>query len=160
MPPTPVDPWTSFLNWLQTVIIPDWGGLISLLPVLLIIGLIGPVLTLLAVYWLYVRITVRRGKVRTYDPEPVPAEIDGAGNYAYPPNAPYCPSHHLIYPPTYRECPVDHEELLVRCPVDGAVRVAEQQLCRTCGTRYQLGVALTPLEVRHGRPPAGGAAVA
>ena len=161
MPPTPVDPWTAFLQWLQTIIIPDWNGLIGLLPLLLIVGVVGPGLTFLALYWMYVRMTNKRGKVRTYEPEPVAAQELADGTFAYPPNAPYCPTHHLIYPAAYRTCTIDGQELLVRCPVDESVRVAEQQLCRTCGTRYQLGAALGPLAVRgHGRPPEGGAAVA
>lgn len=156
-----VDPWTAFLQWLQTIIIPDWGGLIALLPILLVLGLIGPILSLLALYWIYVMATNRRGKVRTDEPVPVSAQLTADGTYDYPPNAPYCPTHHLIYPATARECPVDGEELLVRCPVDGSVRVAGQQLCRTCGTRYQLGASLAPVVVRRrGSPPAGGAAVA
>jgi hypothetical protein len=159
--PAQTDPWTAFLQWLQTIIIPDWSGLIGLLPILLILGVVGPGLSLLALYWLYVRARTRRGKVRTVDPEPEQALLAADGTYTYPPNAPYCPTHHLIYPPTMRECPINGEELLVRCPVDESVRVAGQQLCRTCGTRYQLGAALTPLVVqRRGRPPAGGAAVA
>jgi hypothetical protein len=99
--------------------------------------------------------------VRIADPEPVEAVQLSDGSYDYPPNAPYCPTHNLIYPATARECPIDGEELQVRCPVDGSVRVASQQLCRTCGTRYQLGASLTPVVVgRRGTPPAGGAAVA
>jgi len=160
MPP-PVDPWTAFLSWLQTIIIPDWGGLISLLPVLIVLGVLGPALSLLALYWIYVLVTNRRGKVRVEDPAPIPASQLADGSYDYPPNVPYCPTHNLLYPPTMRECPIDSEELQVRCPVDGTVRVASQQLCRTCGTRYQLGVALAPVVVsRRGAPPAGGAAIA
>jgi hypothetical protein len=159
--PTPVDPWTAFLQWLQTIIIPDWGGLITLLPILVILGVVGPGLSLLAFYWLYVRATSRRGKVRTAEPEPVEVSALADGTYEYPPNAPYCPTHHLVYPPTAHECPIDGEELQVRCPVDGSVRVATQQVCRTCGTRYELGAALAPVVVRRQRtPPAGGAAVA
>ena len=45
--PAPVDPWTAFLQWLQTIIIPDWGGLIALLPILIILGVIGPALSLM-----------------------------------------------------------------------------------------------------------------
>jgi hypothetical protein len=159
--PAPVDPWTAFLQWLQTIIIPDWGGLIALLPVLIIIGVVGPGLTLLAAYWVYVLATNRRGKVRVDDPSPMEAAQLPDGSYDYPPNVPYCPTHHLIYPATAKECPIDSEELQVRCPVDGSLRVASQQVCRTCGTRYQLGAALAPLVVtRRGTPPAGGAAVA
>jgi hypothetical protein len=159
--PAPVDPWTAFLQWLQTIIIPDWGGLFSLLPILIILGVVGPLLSLLALYWIYVLATSRRGKVRTDEPGPREATLLADGSYDYPVNEPYCPTHHLVYPATLRECPVDGEELLVRCPVDSSVRVAGQQLCRTCGTRFQLGAAVTPIVVsRRGSPPAGGAAIA
>ncbi len=157
----PVDPWTAFLAWLQTIIIPDWNGLITLLPILIVLGVIGPALSLLAAYWVYVLASNRRGKVRTDEPMPVPADQLADGTYDYPPNVPYCPTHRLIYPATMRECPIDGEELRVRCPVDGSLRVAGQELCRTCGTRYQLGAALAPIVVsRRGAPPAGGAAIA
>jgi len=157
----PVDPWTAFLDWLSTIIIPDWNGLIGLLPILLILGVVGPGLTFLALYWLYVRMRTRRGRVRVDEPEPRLIEQTADGTYAYPASTPYCPTHHLAYPATARECSIDGEDLLVRCPVDESVRVAGQQLCRTCGTRYQLGASLAPIVVRRrGQPPAGGAAVA
>ena len=73
MPPPPVDPWTAFLDWLQTILVPDWSGLIQLLPILLIAGVVGPGLTLLALYWLYVFATNRRGKVRYDEPTAEPA---------------------------------------------------------------------------------------
>ncbi len=159
--PTPVDPWTAFLQWLQTIIVPDWGGLISLLPIFLIIGVVGPILSLLAAYWAYSTLTHRRGHTHFDEPQPIPAQLDSGGQPIFPPNQPYCPTHALIYPATARMCDVDGEELQVRCPVDGTLRVASQQLCRTCGTRYQLGAALAPVVIRsHGRPPEGGAAVA
>jgi hypothetical protein len=156
-----VDPWTAFLEWLQSILIPDWNGLIQLLPILLILGVVGPGLTLLALYWFYVTVTRQRGKVRRDDPSPTPAERTADGSATYPPNAPYCRTHQLIYPPTATSCEVDGEELAVRCPVDDTVRVASQPLCRTCGTRYQLGASLAPIVIRRrGRPPAGGAAAA
>lgn len=161
MPPPPVDPWTAFLQWLQTIIVPDWTGLIQLLPILLIVGVVGPGLSLLAVYWIYARMTSRRGKVRFDEPTPEPAQLGANGLPIFPPNAPYCQTHALIYPATAAVCDVDREELHVRCPVDETVRVAGQQLCRTCGTRYELGASLSPIVIRHhGRPPAGGAAIA
>ena len=159
--PAPVDPWTAFLQWLQTIIIPDWNGLIQLLPLLLIVGVVGPGLSLIALYWVFVQVTNRRGKVSVADPEPVVVAQLADGSYDYPANAPCCPTHHLVYPATARECPINSEELVVRCPIDSSVRVASQQLCRTCGTRYQLGAAISPVVVRRrGAPPAGGAAVA
>ena len=156
-----VDPWTAFLEWLQTILIPDWNGLIQLLPILLILGVVGPGLTLLGLYWFYVVATSRRGKVRIDDVNPTPAERAADGTPAYPPNVPYCATHELLYPPTAKTCEIDGEELRVRCPVDDVVRVASQPICRSCGTRYELGASLAPIAVRRrGRPPAGGAAVA
>jgi hypothetical protein len=161
VPAEPVDPWTAFLQWLQTILVPDWSGLIQLMPILLIVGVVGPALSLLALYWLYVIFTTRRGKVRFDEPTPQPAERAADGSPIFPANVPYCRTHELIYPAKYRECEIDSEELNVRCPVDDTVRVAGQELCRTCGTRYQLGASLAPVVVRsHGQPPAGGAAIA
>lgn len=156
-----MDPWTAFLDWLSTILIPDWNGLIQLLPILLILGVLGPALSLLALYWFYVLLTSRRGKVKIDEPQPELVQPQPDGTYAYPPNVPYCATHHLIFPATMRQCEIDRADLEVRCPVDDSVRVAGQQLCRTCGTRYQLGASLAPIVVtRRGQPPAGGAAVA
>jgi hypothetical protein len=161
VPEQPLDPWSAFLAWLSTILIPDWNGLIALLPILVILGLTGPILSLLALYWVYHLFTDRRGRVRHGEREPVPAPVGDDGQPAYPPNAPYCATHQLLYPATARRCEIDGEELLVRCPVDETTRPSSQQLCRVCGTRYQLGASLAPVVVRRtGRPPEGGAAVA
>ena len=161
MPEQPLDPWSSFLEWLATILIPDWDGLFQLMPILVILGLTGPILSLLMLYWLYHAVTDRRGRVRHAEREPVPAPIGGDGRPAYPPNAPYCPNHALLYPANARRCDVDGEELLVRCPVDETPRGATQSLCRVCGTRYELGASLSPVVVRRqGQPPEGGAAIA
>lgn len=156
-----MDPWTAFLSWLSTILIPDWNGLISLLPILVILGVTGPGLSLLMLYWLYHAFTDRRGRVRHAEREPVPAPVGDDGLTAYPANAPYCPTHELLYPANARNCSVDNEELLVRCPIDQTTRAASQSLCRVCGTRYQLGASLSPVVVsRQGQPPEGGAAIA
>lgn len=152
---------TSLLELLEGLLIPDWGNLITFVPLLLILGVVGPLLTLLVLYWLVVSVRAPRGRVRTDEPAPVAAQHAADGTPIFPPNAPYCPTHELIYPATARECEIDGEDLLVRCPIDDMTRVASQQLCRACGTRYQLGASLAPVVVkRHGRPPDGGAAIA
>jgi hypothetical protein len=159
--PEQVDPWSAFLEWLSTILIPDWNGLIGLLPILLILGVIGPGLSLLVLYWIYVRAREKRGRVRYDESQPTLIAANADGSFTYPANAPYCPQHHLVYPATAQGCEIDRADLLVRCPVDDTVRPAGQQLCRSCGTRYQLGASLAPVVVRRrGAPPAGGAAVA
>lgn len=161
MPLAATDAWSTFLDWLSTILIPDWNGLIHVLPLLVIAGLTGPILSLLLVYWLYHVVIDRRGKVHIDELAPVPAERRPDGTPIFPANVPYCIEHELIYPATARRCDVDGDELTVRCPVDDTARTAGEQLCRVCGTRYQLGASLAPVTVRRTRrPPEGGAAVA
>jgi hypothetical protein len=155
------DAWSTFLAWLATIIIPDWNGLIRLLPILLIIGLTGPILSLLFLYWLYHFFIDRRGHVTLDEPEATPADHRVDGSPIFPPNVPYCIEHELICPANAKMCAVDGDELTVRCPVDDTARTATEQLCRVCGTRYQLGASLAPVVVKRRRtPPEGGAAIA
>ena len=60
----PPDPWSAFLDWLSTVLVPSWGGLIALLPYALILFVIGPIVTLLALGWAWHLLRRRRGRVR------------------------------------------------------------------------------------------------
>lgn len=157
-----MDPWTAFLDFLQTILVPNWGELITMLPFFLLLGAVGPVLTLLLLYHLYHFVKRRSGRVRIEEPVPVAALLDAtSGEYVFPANVPFCARHGLIYPPHETSCEIDKEELSVRCPVDDIVRTARQQTCRACGTRYELGASRTALTIRRtGRPPEGGAAVA
>ena len=161
MPFAAGDAWGQILEWLQGVIIPDWNGLIALLPILLVLGLTGPILSLLALYWLYHAFIDRGGSVNIEELGPTTAERRADGSPIFPPNVPYCIEHELIFPATARNCSVDGDLLTVRCPVDDNVRTADEQICRVCGTRYQLGASLAPVAVRRRRqPPEGGAAIA
>ena len=155
------DPWTSFLETLQTFIIPDWNAVIQLLPILLVLGVVGPGLSLLALYWLYWRSTRFAGHVRWAAVEPRAMELEARGEPVVPANTPFCSKHLLLYPQSAKTCDVDGEELSVRCPIDDVTRGAREQVCRACGTRYVLGASDSALVVRRtGQPPKGGAAVA
>jgi hypothetical protein len=151
----------QLLEWLQGIIIPDWNNLIALLPIFVILGLTGPILSLLALYWLYHAFIDRGGRVHLAELGPSTAARRPDGTPIFPPNVPYCIEHELIFQPTERRCSIDGALLTVRCPVDENVRTADEQTCRVCGTRYQLGASLTPVQVeRRRQPPEGGAAVA
>jgi hypothetical protein len=155
------DPWTAFLDFLQTLVSPNWGELIAMLPLFLLLGVVGPILSLIVLAWFWHVLHRRRGRVRTAEPESMAAPRDTNGQPIYAPNVPYCETHALIYPASATTCEVDGAELSVSCPIDQTVRVASQQVCRACGTRYVLGASRTALTVRRtGRPPEGGAAVA
>lgn len=155
------DPWSAFLDFLQSIMVPDWNALISMLPFFLILGVVGPILSLMLLMQLWYLFHRRRGRVRRVEEEPTSAPLDADGLPSYPSNVPFCEQHAVIYPASTRNCEIDRAELSVRCPVDQTTRPASQELCRVCGTRYVLGASQTGLAIRRqGRPPEGGAAVA
>ncbi len=155
------DPWTSFLDWLTTVLVPSWGELIGLLPFVIVGALVGPILTIVVAMWLWYMLKRRRGHVRRGEAQPTAAILDAGDHPLFPPNQPYCERHALVYPPRAKACSVDDEPLKVICPVDGTVRNAAIDTCSACGTQYKLGATSGSAVVLASEgPPEGGAAVA
>lgn len=155
------DPWTSLLDWLTTVIVPNWTELVSMLPLWIILGVAAPILSLIVLAWIWHFFRKPRAHIATGQPEGITAPVGADGQSIVPVNAPYCLEHSLIYPSSRVRCEIDGADLSVRCPVDGTVRDASIQTCSGCGTRYVLGASSVPaLVVRHAGPPEGGAAVA
>ena len=155
------DPWTSFLEWLTTVLVPAWGELIGLLPYVIVGTIIGPILTIIVLMWGWHLIGRRRGKVRRTEAQAVAAPVGADGLPVFPVNEPYCEEHALVYPPRATTCAIDGNPLEVTCPVDGSVREAEIDTCTGCGTKFTLGAASSSsVVVASDGPPKGGAAVA
>lgn len=155
------DPWTAFLDWLGTVLSPAWGELIDLMPIVVVIGVIGPLISIIALLWVWYLLHRKRGHVQRQEAQAVSALHDDGGSPVFPPNVPYCEEHALIYPARATDCEIDRAGLDVVCPVDGTVRSATVQVCPGCGTRYVLGATSSPVVVSaSGGPPEGGAAVA
>ena len=150
----------NLLDLLSRLIMPDWKGLIDLVP-LLGVPLIG-----LWILWAFGRLALydmrhRRRRVPPLDAEPpreAPRVADGG--YDFPMNTPFCPRHGLVYRYDARTCEVDGRVLEVRCPVDGTVRPVTSELCRTCGTTFRLGPAANARTLAASGPPPGGAAAA
>ena len=145
------------LDFLSPIVIPDWGALIGLLPVLLLIGVVGPLLSLLVLGWfIYV---VRRPRSRTpyVAAAAVPAQlVDGVSQY--PTGEPYCPVDRLVYPFGATRCDVCHRELAVTCPKCGVGREAAIDTCGNCGLVLRIEPRLRQLAPAG--PPPGGAAAA
>ncbi len=154
--------FAGFLDLLSKLILPDWNDLITkILPIAVVIGVVGPILTLVALYWVYQVARRPRFRVRSAETAPRPVPRDEAGLALIPANVPYCSRDGLLHPPRATRCSVCGYELSVRCPVDETLRPVSLQTCSACGTRYVLGASDTAMAVRRqGRPPEGGAAIA
>lgn len=148
--------WDSLLEFTSQFVIPDWGGLVALLPVFLLVGVVGPLLTILALYWLVYVVLRPRTKVR-FDDGPRPAPLDSEGRPVFPPGEPYSAREALIYPAG--QIRDDQGELLlVVCPMCGLGRAAEIDTCGNCG--LVLKVVPRARALRPAGPPPGGASIA
>ena len=155
------DPWTAFLDWLTTVLVPAWGELVEMLPYWVILFVIGPIVSLTVLMWLWYLLHRTRGHVHRQERQAIAAPVADDGTVMFGPSVPYCERHALVYPSRATQCEIDRADLSVACPVDGTVRTASLQVCPGCGTRYILGATSSPLVVTtSGGPPEGGAAVA
>jgi hypothetical protein len=148
--------WNSLIELSAIFIIPDWGGLIGLLPILLLIGVVGPILTLLVLFWFRYFVRKPRTKVEFADPRR-PALLDAAGNPVFPVGEPYSPTERVIYEPGTTRSP-DGEELVVACPKCTLVRPATESTCGNCGLSFNLKP--TTRSLRPAGPPSGGRAAA
>ena len=150
--------WTQILEVMSLFVIPDWGALIGLLPVLIVIGLIAPFLTFTMLGALIYLVRRPRVKVRFVE-GPRVAEIGPGGEPVLPIGLPHCRRHALIYPSGTIFCERDQEDLAVICPMCSLGRSARFDTCSNCG--LVLKVVDQPVVVRSSvGPKAGGAAAA
>jgi hypothetical protein len=149
--------WDQLLILIGKIVSPDWGALVNLLPLLLLFGLIGPLISLLALVWAYYFAAKPRPKVR-YDEGVRIAPLDESGAPIFPVGEPYCLRDHQIFASGTTRCPDDGSALAVICPMCGIGRDAAITTCGNCG--LVLKVEQRVRVVRPAGPPPGGAAVA
>lgn len=150
--------WNSILQIMAQFVIPDWNAIIGLLPLLVFVGLVGPLLTILPLGVLIYQIRKPRVKVRVVE-GPRIAEMGADGEPIFPPGLPYCRRDALVYPSGTSRCDTCHDELAVICPMCGLGRRAIIDTCTNCG--LVLNVKRRPVPVRPASGPRpGGAAVA
>jgi hypothetical protein len=149
--------WTGLLGLMSKLVIPDWAGLIQLLPLFVLIGIVGPLLSLAVFAWLGFEVTKPRVRVR-FDEGTKVAPRDHLGRPIVPAGEPYCPRDGLIYPAGTLRCDVDKTDLLVRCPKCEVVRTAGISTCGNCG--LTLSFQPRTMIVSTDGPPPGGAAIA
>jgi hypothetical protein len=151
--------WNQILAFLAPLVIPDWGALVGLLPIFLVIGVLGPLLSLLALAWVVYAIRRPRARLAVLE-GPYPAPLDDAGEPVYPTGQPYCARDGLIYPFGQTTCDRCSDELVVSCPKCGIGRQARIRTCANCGLILQIDKSAQQRSLRPAGPPPGGAAVA
>lgn len=150
--------WNQILEILSLFVMPDWSGVIALLPILIVLGLVGPFVTFLALGTLIYLIRKPRVKV-AYEEGAKVAQIGADGEPIFPVGLPYCRRDSLIYPSGTLRCDICHDELAVTCPMCGLGRMALVDTCTNCG--LVLKVKSRPLVVAAAPgPKSGGAAAA
>ena len=151
--------WTQLLDFIGKLIIPDWGALIGLFPVLILFGVIGPFITLMALV-LFVYLVRRPRTSMRYVEGPQPAARDDEGKPVFPPGLPYCLADGLVYRSGATRCERSEHDLWVVCPMCGLGRLASIKTCGNCG----LVLTVKNREITVGpvapSPPPGGAAAA
>ena len=148
--------WQRILDITSLFVIPDWGALIGLLPVFLLIGVVGPIVTLLALAWFVYFVRAPRTRAVT-EPTAVRASLVD-GQPVYPEGEPYCPVDALVYPFGVTRCDECGRDLMVRCPKCSAGRPASIDACGNCGLILRMAPRAHAL--RAVGPPPGGAAAA
>lgn len=151
--------WNQILDFLTGLVIPDWGSLIGLIPIFLVVGVLGPLLSLLALVWVIYMLRRPRTKLTVLE-GPRPAPLDENGRPLYPTGYPYCARDGLIYPSGVTVCDRCHDELVVTCPKCGIGRQARFDTCANCGLILKIDKSAQVRTLAPVGPPPGGAAAA
>lgn len=155
-----IDAIGQLVQWILDVltffIIPDWTELVGLIPVLLVIGVIGPIATLLALTWIVYALRAPRTRIALELAAVRAGVVDGRPSY--PAGEPYCPVDRLVYPSGAVTCDSCHRDLFVACPKCSTGRAARLDTCGNCG--LVLKIESRARAFRSVGPPPGGAAAA
>ncbi len=148
--------WHAVLEAISGILIPDWGALVELLPVFLLIGVVGPIVSLLALGWVVYFLRAPRARLVIVE-GPVAARVE-TDQPVYPAGEPYCATDQLVYPAGATRCDACRRDLFVRCPKCSAGRGAGISTCGNCG--LVLKIENRAHALRPAGPPPGGAAAA
>ena len=149
--------WNQILAVTSIFVLPDWGGLIGALPVIILLGVVMPFLTFLALGMMIYTIRKPRTKV-TFEEGPRVAEIGPGGDPIYPVRLPHCRRDGLIYPSGTIRCERCHDELAVICPMCGLGRQAIIDTCTNCGLVLKVNPRAIAVRTTSGPRPGGAAA--
>jgi hypothetical protein len=150
--------WSGLLEITSLFVIPDWGALIGLMPILIFLGVVGPLITFTVLGAMGYQIAKPRTKVKFVE-GPRIADRDPNGDPFYPPGLPFCRRDELVYESGVMSCERCGDELAVVCPMCGLGRQATIDTCANCGLVLKVKSKPVPVRTTNGPRP-GGAAVA
>ena len=152
--------WSTILKTIALFVIPDWNAVIALLPLLVFLGIVGPLMTLLPLGIVIYQVRKPRVKGVRVEEGPQVAAIGADGQPIFPPGLPHCRRHGLIYPSGTLRCEQDGEKLAVICPMCGLGRPAVLDTCTNCGLVLKIKPRAMVVRSSAAGPKPGGAAVA
>lgn len=149
--------WKQILEITSIFVLPNWGDVIGLLPVLVVLGLVAPFLTFVALGMvIYV---ARRPRVKvSFEEGPRVAEIGPGGEPVFPVGLPYCRRDALTYPSGTQRCDRCHNQLAVVCPMCSSARSARLDTCADCGLVLKVKPRTVAVRSPAGPRPGGAAA--
>jgi hypothetical protein len=150
--------WNTILDITEMFVIPDWNSVIGLMPLLIFLGVVGPLITFLMLGIVAYQVTKPRAHLKLAE-GPQIARLGADGQPIFPPGLPFCRDHALIYPTGTIHCERGGEDLRVICPMCGLGRPAAIDTCTNCGLVLQVKNHPVPV-VRSSGPKPGGAAAA
>lgn len=150
--------WSDLLLFMTQFIIPDWGALIELLPLLIFLGVVGPLLSIAPLVILIYQARKPRVSVRVVE-GPQVVTIGADGEPIFPPGLPYCRRDGLVYASGMQHCDHCRDDLLVVCPMCSLGRPALIDTCTNCGLVLKVKPRAVVVRASSGPRP-GGAAVA
>jgi hypothetical protein len=150
--------WADLLVFMTQFIIPDWNAIIGLLPILIFLGVVGPLVTIIPLVILLYQ--ARKPRVSTRVVEgPQVAAIGADGEPIYPPGLPFCRRDGLIFASGTQRCDRCGDDLSVICPMCSLGRTALEDTCTNCGLVLKVKPRAVVVRTSTGPRP-GGAAVA
>ena len=149
--------WTQILDVTSIFVIPDWGLVIGLLPIVVLLGLVMPFLTFVALGTVVYLIRKPRVKL-SFEEGPRVAEIGPGGDPIFPIGLPHCRRDDLVYPSGTIRCERCREGLAVVCPMCGLGRAAIVDTCTNCGLVLNVVPRAIAVRTTPGPKPGGAAA--
>jgi hypothetical protein len=149
--------WNQILEITSLFVLPDWGAVIGLLPLLVVLGLVAPFMTFLALGTFIYLIRKPRVKV-SFVEGPRVAEIGADGEPIFPVGLPYCRRDTLVYPSGTHYCDTCRDKLAVVCPMCGLGRFALADTCSNCGLVLKVRPKSMVVAATPGPKPGGAAA--